>query len=155
MTNRIWQNFLASNIHRGINKVAAQKSSSILDVWTPRYLACLPLNWGLNQSRTLPEVFKRLTPTPPLPSSSAFLLITSTSRSSTATATRPALTDFFITFLSLFIFDGVLLPPGRSDSTREFWDALGVLRCSKCVGSLGLESGWCTTWVSVSGWKQS
>ena len=29
MTNRIWQNFLASNIHRGINKVAAQKSSSI------------------------------------------------------------------------------------------------------------------------------
>ena len=28
MTNRIWQNFLASNIHRGINKVAAQKSSS-------------------------------------------------------------------------------------------------------------------------------
>ena len=28
MTNRIWQNFLNSNIHRGINKVAAQKSSS-------------------------------------------------------------------------------------------------------------------------------
>ena len=28
MTNRIWQNFLASNIHRGINNVAAQKSSS-------------------------------------------------------------------------------------------------------------------------------
>ena len=37
MTNRIWQNFLASNIHRGINKVAAQKSSSSKNLprWFP------------------------------------------------------------------------------------------------------------------------
>ena len=33
MTNRIWQNFLASNIHRGINKVAAQKSSSKIKLY--------------------------------------------------------------------------------------------------------------------------